>query len=121
MTKHLKPFKYLAPATSTVGTEAAFEGRLHLTDLFADLFHKSSPARPVSETASSVIWAQHWCVEREASQGRDLQLKRNKMAFDKWISEMESTILYQNGCTERAAVKRTIGGKRKQLKIAISI
>lgn len=43
------------------------------------------------------------------------------MAFDKWISEMESTILYQNGCTERAAVKRTIGGKRKQLKIAISI
>lgn len=83
MTKHLKPFKCLAPATSTVGTEAAFEGRLDLTDLFANLFHKASPTQPDSETASSAIWTQHWCVDREASQGRDLQLKETEVAFAK--------------------------------------
>lgn len=43
------------------------------------------------------------------------------MAFAKRISEMESTILYQCGCTERVTVKRMIEGKRKQLKIAINI
>lgn len=121
MTKSLKSFKCLALATSTVGIKAAFEGRLDLTDLFANLFHKARSTQPDSETASSAIWAQHWCVESEASQRRDLQLKGTQMAFAKRISEMESTILYQCGCTERVTVKRMIEGKRKQLKIAINI
>lgn len=116
VTKHIKPFESLAPETTMVGTQEAFEGRsLYLSVFLTSLFHKSShyPTSWLLGNLSTKLV----CVKRGAFQGRITQIKGKQVAFVKWISEMESIILFQYECSGRVKIR----GKKTELKIAISV
>lgn len=116
VTKHIKPFKSLAPETTMVGTQDAFEGRsLYLSVFLTSLFHKSShyPTSWLLGNLSTKLV----CVKRGAFQGRITQIKGKQVAFVKRISEMESIILFQYECSGRVKIR----GEKTELKIAISV
>lgn len=95
VTKHLEQCESHAPATSLVGTYRAFERRyLHLIGVFSQTLSHFKSTQLLFETVSTAIRVQNWCVKWAALQGRDSQLKRQEMAFVKWISEIESVILF---------------------------
>lgn len=115
VTKHLEPFKSLAPATSVMGTSEAFEGRcLHLTDLF-NQFLSQIKSCPISfwdcllgHLATKLVF------QKRSFAGERFTIKRKTGAFVKWLSETESIILFHYGCAGRGKIRRIIEGERKQ-------